>query len=122
MYNSHPRAFKRLLHSGLALALLATATQARALDDPMRPPRTPAATPARAVERAPLFNLTSTLIAEGRRIAVINGRQLQVGDTINGARLEAIMPTRVKLRMAGTSHYLDLIPLTVKKPSKSKRP
>ena len=105
------------------LIMAATTVQAERLDDPMRPPMQALDTPVTTTKKEAIgFYLSSTLIAQGRRNAVINGRRVSVGDTINGAKVEEIMPTRVKLRYAGKSRTIHMLPITVKKPSKGDRP
>ena len=52
--------------------------------------------------------LQSTLLSKGRRIAMINGKPMQVGDRIAGARIVAIGPASVTLRGAGTTRVLEL--------------
>lgn len=108
----------------MATLIMAAATvQAERLDDPMRPPMQAKDRPVTTTKKGVIgFNLSSTLIAQGRRNAVINGRRVSVGDTINGAKVEEIMPTRVKLHYAGKSRTIHMLPITVKKPSKGNRP
>lgn len=45
--------------------------------------------------------LQSTLIAEDRRVAVINGESVTVGDRVDGAVVLGIEPFAVRLRAAG---------------------
>jgi hypothetical protein len=104
------------------LLICAATTQAEVLDDPMRPPMLSQAGPAAVKKEVAGFYLSSTLIAQGRRYAVINGRRVEVGDRINRAKVEEILPARVKLRYAGKSQTIHMLPITVKKPSKGNRP
>lgn len=97
-----------------ALLLGLMMQDAAALEDPMRPPGN-AATPSssRSVTR---FVLSSTLIARERRSAVINGRSVGVGETVDGARVIEILPAQVRLQHQGRQLTLQLLPVAVKKP------
>jgi hypothetical protein len=88
---------------------------AQALDDPMRPPGGAAVGSGKAAAGA-TFVLSSTLIARERRSAVINGRNLGIGDRINGARVVEIQPSQVRLQLQGRQITLSLLPVAVKKP------
>jgi len=68
--------------------------------DPLRPPGEIRA------DSEPLFNaaawqLSSTLVADGRRVAIINDRTVGVGDRVGGARVVAIETGRVELDYRG---------------------
>jgi MSHA biogenesis protein MshK len=52
--------------------------------------------------------LESTLVSADRRIAVINGESLMVGDRIGGARVTRIEPFSVRLRTAEGTIELNL--------------
>jgi hypothetical protein len=88
---------------------------AQVLNDPMRPPGQREAGGAAPVESR--YRLDSIIIAPDRRRAIINGRQLSLGDWIGHARLVDIRATEVTLWIAGQSHVLTLLPLSIKKPS-----
>lgn len=81
----------------LALVPVAAASE---LPDPMRPPdfQAPSQQQGEASPSRPGLSLQSTLISGDRRSAVIDGRSVHVGASIQGARVVAIGPTRVKLR------------------------
>lgn len=70
------------------------ALQAQTVHDPLRPPGKDAHTEG----SAPSWTLHSTLIAEGRRSAVINGRVVTEGARIDGAVVIEIRPSVVRLR------------------------
>lgn len=95
--------------AGLALAVLLLGAPARAgdpLPDPTRPELAPAsAEPAAAAAR---FELRAVLIGEGRRVAVINGRALAVGDSVDGAEVLAIEAGRVRIRTPDGERELAL--------------
>jgi hypothetical protein len=97
----------------LAAVLLVTVGAARAEEKPERDPMRPfgAVTvnggAARTVD-GPRFAVTSVLIAPTRRIAVVNGKPLQLGDVVDGAEIVAIEPGTVRLRENGTELVLSL--------------
>jgi len=86
----------------LVLAMMAAPATAGAseLPDPMRPPdfESEAADEAEQASPRPSLTLQSTLIAPGRRSAVINGRSVEVGAAVAGVRVVAIHATKVRLR------------------------
>ncbi|WP_225314475.1 hypothetical protein [Marinobacter halotolerans] len=90
----------------LVTALLLVSAQSHALQDPTRPsgfrsaPAEP--TPARA------FDLASIIIGADRKVAVINGRPRQEGQTFEGVRLRRIYPDRVELIDQGRVRILKL--------------
>lgn len=107
----------------LLLLTLLLSPWVMALDDPMRPPGKPPQTKPGTVSAASAgFHLSSTFISELRRVAVINGKRLEVGGRIGGAQVVAILPASVEIKQAGRQQTLRLIPLTVKRPSKAARP
>ena len=83
---------------------------AQALSDPMQPPAF--ASPAGAGEQAwgGGLVLQSTLLSNGRRIAMIDGKPMKVGDRIGRARIMSIDPGAVTLREANTTRVLKLYP------------
>ena len=98
----------------LALVLLGAAglAPAQQLGDPTRPTALdePQAGDA-AVRAGPRWRLQSTLVADNRRLAVINGRTVAPGDRIDGATVRDVRQEgvtlevdgrRVELRMLGT--------------------
>ncbi len=106
----------RLLWLPLLLAL--GLGRVEALDDPLRPPG--AIVQQKLAPRAgaaPRPVLTSTLIADGRRLAVINGRQVSVGEAIGDAVVIDIQPAQVQLRRRGRTETLRLLPLEIKQPA-----
>lgn len=84
--------------------VLAPPATAQPLPDPTE--RTSIARPAVATRVPVPWVLQSTLIAEDRRIAVINGRTVTVGDEVEGARITRIEPYAVRLRT--TSGIVEL--------------
>lgn len=99
----------------LTLLMLAApfALQARdGIPDPTRPP-TPAEIAAffgggADQARRPAFDLQSILLAPDRRIAIIDGQRLRVGDRLESAKVTAIEPGRVLLDRAGETIELRI--------------
>ena len=93
---------KRLLF--ISLATLAAAAYGGPPADPTRPPsaqeiRAFFGQESNATEpEAQRWQLQSILIADQRRIAIINGRRVSEGDRINAAEVLTIEPGRVELR------------------------
>jgi hypothetical protein len=98
----------------LGLALLATAQLAfgQQLGDPTQPTALNEPAAAGPAQRAgPRWRLQSTLVADNRRLAVINGRRVAAGDTVDGATVREVRQEgvtlevdgrRIELRMLGT--------------------
>lgn len=81
-----------------AAPVLATAAELR---DPLRPPGWGGESAGGDGFDASAWRLASTLIAEGRRVAIVNGRAVRAGDVVGGARVLAIAPGRVQLDYRG---------------------
>lgn len=97
----------------LLAGLLSTSALAQnAPPDPMRPP-TQAEVEAwfgrgtTTAERAP-FDLQAILLGPGRRIAIVDGTRLRVGESIGNATVESIEPGRVVLSRAGQRIELNI--------------
>jgi len=78
------------------------ALAADALEDPLRPAnrgQTTASTPVNVDTGE--WQLESTLISSGRRVAIINGRAVRAGDAIAGARVLRVEPVAAHLRHDG---------------------
>ena len=98
----------------LALAAAAAlagagASAAAELGDPTRP--TPLGTEQETVRAAtaPRWQLQSTLVADTRRLAVINGKTVSQGGAIEGATLVEVRPDGVTLEHDGRSIRLRLL-------------
>src|SRR6056297_788463 len=97
---------KRLIALTFSLFLLAFDVAAA---DPTRPPSAAeieawlrGETVAQA-EAEVVYQLQSVLLSDQRRIAVINGQHLTIGDAIDGARVDTIEAGRVVLEYNGES-------------------
>jgi len=102
----------------LAGSSASQAALAQPLGDPMRPPAMPGPSPAQAAgESAPAAaRLQSVLISPGRRVAVIDGRVVRLGERIGDATLVAISASQVVLQRAEGRETLKLSPGVEKKP------
>lgn len=98
--------FKRGLAGLVMTMLLAAAVSADDLRDPTKPPqqRQSSQQPA-AITR---YSLDSILISDSRRIAVINGVSLAVGERVRNAAVRRIARDRVLLEINGKTHTLVL--------------
>lgn len=95
-----------------ALALMAAlslpAYSQSGLGDPTRP--TSLSEPGETVRsvQAPRWRLQSTLVADDRRVAVINGRAVSQGQSIDGATVLEVRADGVTLLQNGRRVVLDL--------------
>lgn len=96
------------------VALVAGLTVAGAIGAVPDPTRPPAPDEIRAWrdkasgQTRSTWQLESILISEQRRVAVINGRTVSVGDTVDQARVMAIAPGSVSLEAEGETVELTL--------------
>ncbi|MES2297886.1 MAG: MSHA biogenesis protein MshK [Pseudomonadota bacterium] len=97
-----------------ALSVLAGVARAQALPDPTQPPAAFGAPAAASVSAAPAGpRLQAILISKregGRRLAVIDGKTLRVGDKFGGAVLAEVGETAVILRTGKLDKKLRLFP------------
>lgn len=100
-----------LIFAGLLAVLMpADRGNAASLPDPTRPPQRFIAPVASGSVEPKSWQLGSILIAPQRRVAVINGRPLSVGDRVGGAKVIGIEPDRVRLRQGSKEFVLNLLP------------
>jgi hypothetical protein len=87
----------------LALVMLGSAAgaAAQALRDPTRPTSLAEPEPARRAESGPRWRLQSTLVAQDRRLAIINGRTVGPGDRVDGAIVRDVRQDGVTLEVDG---------------------
>lgn len=106
---------------GLCALLLLPPQPASAAEgsDPMRPPSLQAGTKRSGGTSASGYHLSSILIAAEHRSAIINGRNVALGDRIGSARVSAISATQVTLSIGGSKRVLTLLPLSIKKPAEA---
>lgn len=100
----------RVLALALAVLVVAAGAAARAADAPLKDPMQPyqpVPSDAQGAVEQP-FRLTGVLVSDTRRVAVINGKRLGVGERIDGAEVTRIDPKRVELRRGGEPLVLRL--------------
>ena len=96
----------------LALVLLggAAPVAGQGLADPTRPTTLDEQTPvARRAEAGPRWRLQSTLVANERRFAIINGRSVGPGDRVDGAIVRDVRQDGVTLEVDGRRIELRLL-------------
>jgi MSHA biogenesis protein MshK len=96
----------------LGLALLAAAPLAlgQQLGDPTQPTALDAPNAAATAQQAgPRWRLQSTLVADNRRLAVINGRTVAAGDRIDGATVREVRQEGVTLDVDGRKVELRIL-------------
>lgn len=101
------RAAPHLL-AGLICALSIASATAEIMD-PTRPAGAPA-----AASTAPTRGLQSTLVSPERKLAVIDGKRVGIGDKIGGASVVEIGPYHVVLKRGMERSTLKLQPFTIK--------
>jgi hypothetical protein len=93
----------------IVAGLLVAAGVARASDAPVHDPMQPyrfVGGPGGA--GAPRFALTAVLISPTRRVAIVNGKPYESGETVNGAEIFRIDPDAVHLREHGNELVVPL--------------
>lgn len=117
---------QRLILALFAGALLAAsrALAQAALADPTRPPEAArgGADPGLPDAAAAAPKLQSVLIAGNRRLAVIDGRAVSLGDRVGEAKVTAIRETEVTLRRGAEVQTLQLYPGIERRPVKTQAP
>ncbi len=105
------------LGAALAGSSASQAALAQALHDPMRPPAAsdPSTAEASKDSAARTARLQSVLISPGRRVAVIDGRVVRLGERVGDATLVAISESQVVLQRRGGRETLKLNPVVDKK-------
>jgi len=91
--------------------------QAQVLTDPTRPPTAVGKTGA-ADEAPPATQVQSILISSRRRLAVINGTTVALGDMVGAARVVKITETEVTLKTGEETEVLKMYPGVEKQPVK----
>jgi len=95
--------------------LLLAPLQLVALEDPTRPPGASLLSAGTGIEAQKGWNLTSILVSEGRRLAIINGRTVRQGQKVGNARVVKIDRTGVTILHDGEQKRIALLPSAVKK-------
>lgn len=100
--------FERIAMTVAALVLAATGVAAQG-DDSLRDPTRPAgAAPVRVEATAPRFVVSAIFFAKNRRVAVLNGQPVSVGDSVAGARVRAVTAHDVQLDYRGRTLHVAL--------------
>jgi len=108
--------FKRSMILSLSLSLLwIYSAEANVLDDPTRPPGYPRYQTSGKIKQGPSWRVNAIYIGANEKKAMINGKILRTGETINGAKVTQILPSEVQLRKNRKSIVLQLNSSPVKK-------
>jgi MSHA biogenesis protein MshK len=110
---------KKLMRAALLAAswpALATAAAAAGLPDPTRPPSALMAAEGAAVAVGQPV-LQSVMISPARRVAIISGQAVALGQTYGGARVTRITENEVVLRNGSDAQVLRLFPDLEKQPA-----
>jgi MSHA biogenesis protein MshK len=109
--------------SAVAFALCAAAVATRAgatVRDPTRPPQAAPVAGAPVARAAPLPEVTAVMGAPGRRVAIVEGRLVRVGDAVAGGTVEDIDADGIRWRRGDAIRELRLpAPPTVKRPART---
>jgi hypothetical protein len=108
---------RRLLAATLMLGMVAAAAAGTELSDPTRPAGSrPRQSPSTEEDRGAL-TLQAVMLSGDQRAAVINGRRVEPGEWVFGARVIEIGLTGVRLRREGEEILLTLTGFGIKRPS-----
>ena len=110
---------RQTLAAVLMLGALTGASGPAELSDPTRPARSQRPSPS-VTEEAEL-TLYAVMLSDHRRVAVINGRRVQLGDRVFGARVVEIGLSGVRLRREEGDVLLTLTAASIKKPARGQR-
>lgn len=90
------------------------------IKDPMQPTWLRGDSTATETQRAPRqrFSVDTIVVSPERRVAIINGRSVGVGEWISGARVTKIDPDRVTLELDGVRFTIALAITDFKKVSR----
>ena len=101
--------FNRVI--ALTLALFAAAVTAQpGIGDPTRPTSLAEPELVQRTQAGPRWRLQSTLVADTRRLAVINGRMVVQGERIDGATVKEVRQEGVTLDVDGRRVELRVVP------------
>ncbi|MDX1444482.1 MAG: general secretion pathway protein GspB [Gammaproteobacteria bacterium] len=121
MRNTHGKNRLATLLVAVFLGMPATAVQAADNDirDPMQPTWLRGGTQVNP-ERSPRqrFSVDTIVVSPERRVAIINGRSVGVGEWVNGARVTKIDPDTVTLELDGVRFTIALAITDFKKVSR----
>jgi len=107
-----------LASAGCLSMLMIASASAQQLLDPTRPPQIINQDAGLANIDGPV--LQSVLISPGRKMAIINGQQVKLGEQFGGAKLISVSETQVVLRNGSELQTLKLFPDITKRRSSSR--
>ena len=90
-----------LVLAAAMLGVAGTAPAQQGLGDPTRPTSLEEPAPERPAQAGPRWRLQSTLVADSRRLAVINGRTVAEGERVDGATVQEVRQGGVTLEVEG---------------------
>ena len=73
--------------------------------------------PVRVTPRAPVYRLSSLLLSDQRKLAVINGRLVAEGERVSGALVRSISSAGVQLQSHKKTIFLRLPQAVIKSPA-----
>ncbi len=115
MYNIDANMLRIIFAIIMALSL---SIQAQTVNDPMRPPgQYSSLSQSNGQTVKPAFDLQSTIVSPTKRLAVIDGQRLRIGDVVGQAKIVSITPGIVRLRGSNGDTVLRLNTLSIKKPT-----
>lgn len=102
--------FGKVIVQVVAAAAFSASAAAFAFSDPTQPMGHTGNSSRVAPSRPKGPVLQSTLVSPQRRLAVISGKQVRVGDTVNGAVVTEISQYEVRMKQGGRETTLRLLP------------
>ena len=99
---------RALILAGLLAAAGAAGAEDAPVRDPMQPYRFVAGPGPTGAVAAPRFALTAVLISPTRRVAIVNGKPYERGESVNGAEIVRIDADAVHLREHGNELVVPL--------------
>lgn len=113
------RLLSKLVLLVISLILILPNGYAQSLPDPTRPQGAKTHSSNTKVKRVKGWYLSSTLIANGRRNAIINGKLVTIGQTVNKARVISIHANEVWLKNKQKRFRIKLLQRSIKDFSQS---
>jgi hypothetical protein len=88
--------------------MLAIAAHSSAAGELFRDPTRPYTARQAAAATQPVFKVNAIIVSAERRIAILNGKRVAVGDTVNGATVKSIGKAELILDVDGLEMKLGL--------------
>lgn len=98
----------RDLKRTLVLVLSMIAVCAHASDAGLRDPMKPFSKAAEIKRGQTMMVVNAIFVSDRRRLAIVNGQRVRVGESINGMRITDIQSDHVTLSRSGNSYTLHL--------------